>query len=184
MNTPKKLILSLSIAAAAFVSNAQAGEDQGPYARADVGVSIFNGFIGSVTDPGFALSGAVGYQFNRYLGLEGELGVTQNDVTYLGYSVATITTVPVFLNAVATLPVGETFAFQAAAGLGYGSVDLTSPYLSGSYGASGTCAQGKLGVNVNLSKSMTLGAHYTLRYVLEDSTLSQNIVSASVGIKF
>jgi len=161
-----------------------AADDIGPYSRGEVGISTFSGSvggvgIGSVIESGWSFSGAAGYQINPFFGLEGELGVTRNNIVF---GLGDITTVPVLGNAVFTMPLGDTANFLITAGAGWGfvSASVQNEALVGD----GAIGQLKAAVNFSLTDKTSLHAGYALRAYFEDTSIRQNIFSVGVRIKF
>lgn len=151
--------------------------DAGPYAKLNASVVGWSGVSGLLQN-GWGVSGVGGIKLCRNFGVEGELGLTQNEI-----GPANLTTVPLFANAVIFLPLIDSFELSLGAGVGYGVVNLDA------YGyniavTDGMAGQWKTGLSMRWGPFVSLEAQYAMRFLFEDTSVHQNLFSLGIGLKF
>lgn len=172
----KHLLVCAAVVSAGLISSR--AEEAGPYSRLDAGFSTFNGLSGALKT-GLSLSGAAGYKINQYVGFEAEVGYTHNRITG---GLGRFETVPVLANVVLTAPVTEGLSLDFAAGAGYEFASVSTPY-GGAVGE-GTLGQLRAGVTLKISDRVSANVGYSIRAVFEDTSVTQNIFSGGISIKF
>lgn len=171
---------AVAIATAVLATSGLQAEETGAYAKLNASAVTWNGGngLGSALGTGWGISGVGGLKLHKNFGIEAEVGVTQNDI--LG---VTLTTVPILANAVVFVPVGDSVEFSLGGGIGYGVINISAGGTSYA-NLDGMAGQLKGGVSAKLSESISIDAQYAIRFLFEDTSLSQNIFSVGLGVKF
>ncbi|MGO4222834.1 outer membrane beta-barrel protein [Lysobacter sp. TAF61] len=158
-----RALIAVLAGAAAF--GAQAA-DKGFYAGAGVGQSFVD--EGSYDDEDTAFSVFGGYQFNRYFGLEagyadfGKLEPRGNGADLEASSV--------YLTAVGTVPITDSFSAYAKAGFQRWDLDSAIPSVVGNSDDSGTDPTYGVGVQYKFTDHVALRGEYS-RFEVEDTDL-------------
>ncbi|UNK48774.1 outer membrane beta-barrel protein [Lysobacter sp. S4-A87] len=158
-----RALIAVLAGAAAF--GAQAA-DKGFYAGAGVGQSFVD--EGNYDDEDTAFSVFGGYQFNRYFGLEagyadfGKLEPRGNGAELEANSV--------YLTAVGTVPITDSFSAYAKAGFQRWDLDTAIPGVVGNDDDSGTDPTYGVGVQYRFTDHVALRGEYS-RFEIEDTDL-------------
>jgi len=158
-----RALIAVLAGAAAF--GAQAA-DKGFYAGAGVGQSFVDEGNYDDEDTAFSLFG--GYQFNRYFGLEagyadfGKLEPRGNGPDLEASSV--------YLTAVGTVPITDSFSAYAKAGFQRWDLDTALPGVVGNNDDSGTDPTYGVGVQYRFTDHVALRGEYS-RFEIEDTDL-------------
>ncbi|MFC3813348.1 outer membrane beta-barrel protein [Lysobacter sp. GCM10012299] len=158
-----RALIAVLVGAAAF--GAQAA-DKGFYAGAGVGQSFVDEGNYDDEDTAFSLFG--GYQFNRYFGLEagyadfGKLEPRGNGPDLEASSV--------YLTAVGTVPITDSFSAYAKAGFQRWDLDTALPGVVGNNDDSGTDPTYGVGVQYRFTDHVALRGEYS-RFEIEDTDL-------------
>jgi opacity protein-like surface antigen len=158
----KTLVAGIVMAVATPLAMA---EGSGLYVALDVGQSKFKdlcqGFSGSCKDTDTALRGALGYQINQYIGVEGAyVEAGKSTASAPGFSgEAKLTDWQ--LVAVGTLPVGGGFSLIAKAGADHWSSNITAT--GGDASGSGTSFLWGAGGQFDFNRSVGVRAQYETR---------------------
>lgn len=166
MSKNKMLSTALvAVLAGAAAFGAQAA-DKGFYAGAGVGQSYVDERNYDDEDTAFSVFG--GYQFNRYFGLEaGYADFGKLEPRGTG---AELEASSVYLTAVGTLPITDSFSAYAKAGFQRWDLDTSIPTVVGNDDDSGTDPTYGVGVQYRFTDHLALRGEYS-RFEVEDTDL-------------
>ena len=187
MKTTPRIISALAIAGA-FVTTAVQAAESGPYIRLDNGVNSISGAkvdvpgfgkAGIKFNSGYAVGGAVGYNFNP-IALELQYDYAGNDVK--GVSGISLSQHTVLANVIYSAKLDDTFSANVGLGAGFQAQSNNLPsgtvtnYNFNGYTVNGAgssksdaafAAQLKTGLSAKLVENVSVDVGYSLRYIGE-----------------
>jgi len=183
------LVATLVVVGLTLPASARAADDApGAYLGISVGQTKVNDFCDGLsscddTDVGWKIFG--GYQFSRFLGVEGgyvDLGEASGTDTFFGFGAIDAEAWGVFVSGVATLPIGDRFGVFGKIGAAYTDVEVSSSTL-GSDSDNGIGLTFGVGGFINILRNLSIRLEWE-RFDEAGGDFEADVDLISVGVAY